>query len=65
MVFNLPFTNVASSATLQVLEGAQTASNTPEAPNTVVPTTSTISTGKTINYTAPGFSVSVIRVKAS
>ncbi|KIP05651.1 glycoside hydrolase family 51 protein [Phlebiopsis gigantea 11061_1 CR5-6] len=65
LVFQLPFTNVATSGTLQVLTGAETAANTPEAPNAVVPTTSTIATGKTLNFTAAPFSVSVIRVKAS
>lgn len=65
LAFALPFDNVASSGTLQLLTGPETASNTPEAPNTVVPQTSTITTGKTINYTAPAFSISVIRVRAS
>ena len=65
MVFQLPFHNVAASGRLEQLAGAQTASNTPEAPNTAAPLTSTITTGKTLKFTAPGFSVSVIRVKAS
>ena len=65
MVFQLPFNNVATSEALQLLVGAETASNTPTALNTVVPTTSTIATGKTINSTAQPFSVSVTRVKAS
>ncbi|EKM56923.1 glycoside hydrolase family 51 protein [Phanerochaete carnosa HHB-10118-sp] len=65
LAFALPFSDVASSGTLQLLTGAETASNTPEAPNTVVPKTSTITTGKTIDYTAPAFSVSIIRVVAS
>lgn len=65
MVFQLPFNNVATSGTVETLVGAETASNTPTAPNAIVPTTSTISTGKTINFTAQPFSVSVIRVKAS
>ncbi|KAI0694224.1 glycoside hydrolase family 51 protein [Cytidiella melzeri] len=65
LVFQLPFSNVASTGTLQLLQGAETASNTPEQPNLVVPVTSTIATGKTINYSAPGFSVSVIKVQAS
>ncbi|OCH93317.1 glycoside hydrolase family 51 protein [Obba rivulosa] len=64
MVFELPFHSVASSGTLQLLHGAQNASNTPEAPNTVIPVTSTISTGKSLHYIAPGFSVSVITVQA-
>lgn len=64
LAFVLPFNTVASTGTLQLLTGPETASNTPAAPNTVVPTTSTITTGKTIDYTAPPFSVSVIRVVA-
>ncbi|GJE86669.1 glycoside hydrolase family 51 protein [Phanerochaete sordida] len=64
LAFTLPFNTVATSGTLQLLTGPATASNTPEAPNTVVPKTSTITTGKTIDFTAPGFSVSVIRVVA-
>ncbi|KAI0795426.1 glycoside hydrolase [Abortiporus biennis] len=63
--FQLPFNNVASTGTLQVLTGPETASNTPETPNAVLPVTSTISTGKTINYSPAPFSVSVITVKAS
>ncbi|KAI0088820.1 glycoside hydrolase family 51 protein [Irpex rosettiformis] len=65
LVFQLPFNNVASSGTLQQLTGSQTASNTPEQPNLISPITSTISTGKTINFNAPGFSVSVIKVQVS
>lgn len=56
------FGTVSSTGTLQVLTGAETASNTPQAPNAVVPKTSTITTGKTFTYNAPAFSVSVITV---
>ncbi|RPD65586.1 glycoside hydrolase [Lentinus tigrinus ALCF2SS1-7] len=56
------FSTVASSGTLQLLTGAQTASNTPAAPNTITPKTSTVSTGKSFTYNAPAFSVSVITV---
>ncbi|KAI0674371.1 glycoside hydrolase family 51 protein [Trametes maxima] len=56
------FGSVSSSGTVQVLTGPETASNTPEAPNTVVPKTSTIRTGKSFTYNAPAFSVSVITV---
>lgn len=63
--FQLPFKNVAAAGTLELLHGAPTASNTPQQPNLVVPVTSSITTGKTINYSAPGFSVSVIKVQAS
>ncbi|KAI1785451.1 glycoside hydrolase family 51 protein [Ganoderma leucocontextum] len=54
------FSTVASSGTLQLLTGADTASNTPAAPQTVVPQSSTITTGRTFTYNAPAFSVSVI-----
>ncbi|KAF7797072.1 hypothetical protein EIP86_008264 [Pleurotus ostreatoroseus] len=64
VAFTLPFGTVASTGTLQQITGPATASNTPEAPNTVVPVTSTISTGKTINLNAPAFSVSLITVVA-
>ncbi|KAH9896932.1 glycoside hydrolase [Cubamyces lactineus] len=56
------FGTVSGSGTLQLLTGSETASNTPEAPETVVPKTSTIRTGKTFTYNAPAFSVSVITV---
>ncbi|KAI0711223.1 glycoside hydrolase [Earliella scabrosa] len=56
------FSTVASSGTLQVLTGAQSASNTPAAPNTITPKTSTLSTGRSFTYGAPAFSVSVITV---
>ncbi|PFH50482.1 glycoside hydrolase family 51 protein [Amanita thiersii Skay4041] len=66
LTFALPssFSTVATSGIVQVLTGAATASNTPTAPNTIVPVTSSISTGKTFNYNAPGFSVSVITLVA-
>ncbi|KAI8986908.1 glycoside hydrolase family 51 protein [Trametes punicea] len=56
------FDSVSSSGTLQLLTGAETASNTADAPETVVPKTTTIRTGKTFAYNAPAFSVSVITV---
>ncbi|TCD68736.1 hypothetical protein EIP91_009882 [Steccherinum ochraceum] len=65
MTFQLPFSTVASSGTLQQLTGAQTASNTPTQPQAVVPVNSTIPTGKTFNFTAPGFSVNVVTIKVS
>ncbi|KAK7678667.1 hypothetical protein QCA50_018248 [Cerrena zonata] len=65
LTFQLPFDNVASSGSLEQITGALSDSNTPDQPTTVAPVTSTISTGQTFNFTAPGFSVSVIRVKAS
>ncbi|KAI0088822.1 arabinofuranosidase [Irpex rosettiformis] len=64
LAFQLPFKNVASFGTLQILQGGQNASNTPAQPDAVEPVTTTIATGKTINYTAPGISVSVLKVNA-
>ncbi|KAJ7098378.1 alfa-L-arabinofuranosidase precursor [Mycena epipterygia] len=64
ITFVLPFATVASTGTAQVLSGAGTASNTPTAPNLVVPKNSTITTGKTFSYTAPAFSVSVLTLVA-
>ncbi|KAH9940692.1 glycoside hydrolase family 51 protein [Amylocystis lapponica] len=63
--FVLPFDNVASTATLQLLQGPQNSSNTPEIPYFTVPVTSTVDAGKTLNYTAPGYSVSVLTVHTS
>ncbi|CAA7268506.1 unnamed protein product [Cyclocybe aegerita] len=65
LTFVLPFANVASSGTAQVLTGGATTSNTPSNPNAVVPATSTIATGKTFNYNAPPVSVSVLTFAAS
>ncbi|TFK66343.1 alfa-L-arabinofuranosidase precursor [Pluteus cervinus] len=65
LTFNLPFNTVASSGTAQVLTGTATRSNTPTAPNDIVPVTRSVTTGKSLNYTAPGYSVSVLTVVAS
>lgn len=68
LTFVMPttFTTIATSGTAQVLTGAETASNSPTTgPNNVVPETSTIATGRTFNFTAPAFSVSVLTVDAS
>ncbi|EPQ54912.1 glycoside hydrolase [Gloeophyllum trabeum ATCC 11539] len=63
LVFQLPLgINAGSSGTAQVLQGSQNASNTPSTPNAVTPVTFTISVGRTVNYSAPGFSVSVLTV---
>ncbi|KZT22854.1 glycoside hydrolase family 51 protein [Neolentinus lepideus HHB14362 ss-1] len=64
LVFQLPSgVSVSStSGTLQVITGSQNATNSPANPNVVTPTTSTITVGSTINYNAPGYSVSVITV---
>ncbi|KAF8159380.1 alfa-L-arabinofuranosidase precursor [Crassisporium funariophilum] len=65
VTFVLPFSNVATAGTAQVLTGAGTASNTPTNPNLMVPVTTSIITGKTFNYTAPAVSVSVLIFNAS
>lgn len=62
ITFALPFSSVASTGTLQVLSGGQNDSNTPVTPDLVSPGNSTITTGPTFDYTAPGYSVSVITV---
>ncbi|KAJ3976350.1 glycoside hydrolase family 51 protein [Lentinula raphanica] len=59
VTFQLPFL-VEGTATLQLLTGAETDSNTPTSPNTVQPQTSTITVDQTFAYNAPGFSVSVL-----
>ncbi|EIW76868.1 glycoside hydrolase family 51 protein [Coniophora puteana RWD-64-598 SS2] len=64
VTFQLPFA-VASSATVTVLTGDSTASNTPTDPNLVTPTTSAITIGQAFNYTAPAYSLSVINVSLS
>jgi len=64
LTFVLPFGTVAKSGSAQVLVGAGTASNTPTTPDLVVPKNSTIPTGKTFSYDAPGFSVSVLTLVA-
>lgn len=63
--FVLPFKNVGSKGSLQLLTGNATASNTPQNPNLFAPVTSSISVGKTFNFTAPPVSVSVITIQAS
>ncbi|KDR72487.1 hypothetical protein GALMADRAFT_270473 [Galerina marginata CBS 339.88] len=65
LTFVLPFTSVASKGTLQLLTGPATSSNTPTNSNLFVPVTSSINTGKTFKYSAPGVSVSVLTFKAS
>lgn len=65
VVFDLAFSNVASTGTLQLLHGAQNDSNTPATQGLVTPQASTINTGKTFTYTVPSYSVGVITVAAS
>ncbi|KAG6860468.1 hypothetical protein C0995_010759 [Termitomyces sp. Mi166 len=64
VTFVLPFATVATTGTLQVIQGSATTSNTPTTPNAAVPVTSSITTGTTFTYNAPGFSVSVITLVA-
>ncbi|PIL27574.1 hypothetical protein GSI_10725 [Ganoderma sinense ZZ0214-1] len=59
------FSTVAGSGTLQLLTGAETASNTPDAPQAILPQSSSITAGKTFTYNAPAFSVSVITTTTS
>ncbi|KAI0040453.1 glycoside hydrolase family 51 protein [Auriscalpium vulgare] len=59
--FQLP-SNVHSEGTAQVLTGPKNASNVIGNANVVVPKTSTIKTGRTTNYNAPGFSVTVLTI---
>ncbi|EJD05374.1 glycoside hydrolase [Fomitiporia mediterranea MF3/22] len=59
--FSLPF-NVAQEATLTVLSGGQNDSNTPAAPNTVVPKTSNFNGRRDLTLTAPPFSLNVVKL---
>jgi alpha-N-arabinofuranosidase len=64
ITFALPFKNVATSGSAQILTGNATASNTPTNPTLFAPVTSKITAGKTFNFTAPPVSVSVLTIKA-
>ncbi|KZV75107.1 glycoside hydrolase family 51 protein [Peniophora sp. CONT] len=64
LVFQLP-SAVKSSGTLVQLTGPATTSNTPSAPNAVVPKTSTITTAQELTFSAPAMSFSVITVPLS
>ncbi|KAJ4482286.1 glycoside hydrolase family 51 protein [Lentinula aciculospora] len=64
ITFQLPFA-VENTATVQLLTGAETDSNTPTAPNTVAPQSNTITVGDTFTYNAPGFSVSALTLTGS
>ncbi|PCH45070.1 glycoside hydrolase family 51 protein [Wolfiporia cocos MD-104 SS10] len=57
--------SLSNTGTLQLLTGSGTASNTPETPDAAVPVTTSITTGSTFNYTAPGYSVSVITLSTN
>ncbi|KAG1747441.1 glycoside hydrolase family 51 protein [Suillus lakei] len=63
MSFELPFNGVHGTGTATVLSGSATASNSPETSDTVKPVTSQIKTGKSFSYTAPAYSVNVLRVE--
>ncbi|KAG1766667.1 glycoside hydrolase family 51 protein [Suillus occidentalis] len=63
MSFELPFVGVQGTGSATVLSGSATASNSPETPNAVTPVTSQIKTGKSFSYTAPAYSVNVLRVE--
>lgn len=62
IAFSLPF-SVSSAGSMEVLTGGMTASNTPSAPGTVVPKTSSFKAGKSFTFDAPAFSVSVLTLK--
>lgn len=63
MSFKLPFVGVQGTGSATVLSGSATASNSPETPNAVTPVTSQIKTGESFSYTAPAYSVNVLRVE--
>ncbi|KAG1790144.1 glycoside hydrolase family 51 protein [Suillus variegatus] len=63
MSFELPFNSVHGTGNATVLSGSATANNSPETPNAVMPVTSQIKTGKSFSYTAPAYSVNVLRVR--
>ena len=65
MEFELAFTDVASSGTLQLMKGDQSDCNMPATPGLVTPETSNMTTGKTFSYLALSYSVGIITVKAS
>ena len=58
--FNLPFSTVASTGTVQILSGTATASNTPTNPNAIVPRNNSVPTGKTFSFNAGPVSLNVI-----
>lgn len=65
VTFSLPFDTVAKTANLELLAGGSpSASNTPNTPNAVTPQNSTVPIGKTFDYKAPAFSLSVLTFTA-
>jgi len=61
---SLPFA-VSSSGSAQILSGAMAASNTPTAPQTVVPKTQSFTASKSFSFNAAAFSVNVLTLQAS
>ncbi|KAL5498500.1 hypothetical protein ACEPAH_1853 [Sanghuangporus vaninii] len=59
--FSLPF-EVSPDATLTVLSGGQNDSNTPDAPDTITPQTSTFDASSDFVLNAPPFSLSVLKL---
>ncbi|TDL26963.1 glycoside hydrolase [Rickenella mellea] len=64
LTFNLPYTTVHPSGSATILTGAQTASNNPSAPDSIVPATKRFDAGQTFTYNATGWSVHVLSVVA-
>jgi alpha-L-arabinofuranosidase len=62
--FELPFKTVAKTGTAEVLSGNEKDSNTPSEPNKMIPKKAKIQTGKTFDYMAPAYSVSILMVEA-
>ncbi|KAF8342413.1 arabinofuranosidase [Amanita rubescens] len=60
-VLSSSFKNAVSTGTAQVLSaGDATTSNTPSSPNSAVPVTRSIVTGRRFTYEAPGYSLNVL-----
>ena len=62
LTFQLPFDSVAESGVLTYITGSETDENTPEQPDLITPQTTSVETGSTFNYTAPGSSFGVLVV---
>ncbi|KAG6829076.1 hypothetical protein H0H92_005787 [Tricholoma furcatifolium] len=60
-----PSLAVSKTGTAEILTGAADESNTPDAPDAVVPYTTTIHAGQSFNYTAPALSVSVLTLSTA
>ncbi|KZP13421.1 glycoside hydrolase family 51 protein [Athelia psychrophila] len=64
ITFQLPFSNVSSTGSVQLLTRPLNASNTPEVPDAVTPSIGDLTTNATFEWTAPGYSVAVLTVNA-